>query len=589
MVDTLTTDNFAEPPYIVDGMPVNAANTNPSIIQLYQNDLALRNILEYFQMPSALLAKVEVNPAVQVGQPVYYSSETGRYELASFAKTTVGGQVYLAATAEVWGIVTTKLSNDTVYMLVDGIHPVDLTSSAGAGPHAGRYYLGDTPGELTTNPTDLTSAVFVCATAENGKVLFRPHTNSLGGLLAVWRHVLSGQAAGDPLVVDGHVTVTNQDADSQGWLMANNAAFGGNAPVGAVFGYNIAADETLTSLWPPLFLQTVHLELFRDSSSSVGGTSVPLGVGGLCIVDENGIWWMSSCVDDSPFVVAPPPHIDPEDCPRVTPRQVVFHAMKPTSVSSMGGMALRSTHPSVRVYRSGTSSVAQQGELDLSLSPVHLLDAVDGSGAFAVTTADSGSLIRTPVVRSITAGPGVTVTADNLLPGSWHGNVTISAVGQLPQVILPATTSLVRAAENQQLGTLGILLPQRRISQIVSAFHLPAGTGYTYTVEYCYWAMASFSDAEEGTADPELHDLNIRMLSSPVELGSPLSAMTLLSVPLEAMPQVHQRVFEVKSDPMLIAPGTTLFASLSRQATNLPHGVVVLKHFMKITGIQTST
>lgn len=589
MVDTLTSDDFAEPPYIVDGTLVNAANTNPSLEQLYRNDLALRGILDYFQMPSALLARVEVNPAVQVGQPVHYSSLTGRYELASFAKETIGGRIYLAAQAEVWGIITAKLSNDTAYMLVDGIYPVDLTAAAGAGPHAGRYCLGDTPGTLTLDPSDVAAAVFVCATAEGGKVLFRPQASSLGGLLAVWRHVLSGLAAGDPLVVDGHVTIANQNDASAGWLLANNAVFDGNAPAGAVFGYNLAVDDTLSGLWPPLFLHTVHLDLFRDSSPSVGGTSVPLGADGLCVVDEHGIWWMSSCVDDAPFLVTPPPHIDPEDCPRVTPRHVVFYAMKPTANASMGGMALQSTHPSIRLFRSGTVSTAQQGELDISLSPPQLLDDAIDNGAFAVTAADISSLVRTPVVSSISAGPGVTVSSDNILPHGWHGNVTISAVGQMPQTLLPATTSLVRAAEYQQVGTLGILLPRRRSSSIASAFHLPGIGGYTYTAEFGYWAMADFPGGDDSVADAESHELQIRMLPLPVVGGSPATDMTMLAVTLPAMPQIHRRVYEVVSEPMVIPPGTTLFAELTRQALNSQHGVVVLKHFIRITGIQTES
>ena len=586
MVDTLTPDNFAEPPYIVDGMLVNAANTNPSLEQLYQNDLALRGILDYFQIPSALLARVEINPTIAVGQPVHYSSLTGRYELASFEKTTIGGRTYLSAQAEVWGMVVLKLSNDTAYMLIDGIYPIDLTASAGPGPHAGRYYLSDTPGELTLEPSDPAAAVFVCATAEGGKVLFRPQASTLSGLLAVWRRQLSGSAAGDPLVVDGHVTIANQDDESPGWLLANNPVFDANAPAGAVFGYNIIADDDLQALWPPLFLQTIHLELFRDSSSSVGGTSVPLGVDGLCVVDENGIWWMSSCVDDAPFLVTPPPHIDPEDCPRVIPRHVVFYAMRPTSNSSMGGMALQSTHPSIRVFRSGTANVAQQGELDISLYPPDLVGGGSDNGAFAVTAADAAALVRTPVVSSISAGPGVTISADNILPYGWHGNVTISAIGQLPQTVLPATTSLVRASEDQQLGTLGILLPSRRQSQIVSAFHLPDGSGYTYTAEFCYWAMANFASGEGSVVDPESHLLQIRMLTSPATLGTPVTDMTLLAITLPSMPQVHRRVYEVAGPPMVLVPGTTIFAELSRQATNINHGVVVLKHFVRIIGIQ---
>lgn len=220
---------FTGQPILIDGIPVEAATLQPILDALYANDVFLKGVLDYFEMPSALQKCVPVDPLVEVGQPVYYNETNERYELAQYVSVVSdSGRVYLESTAEVWGILLSREATDTGRILICGIHPLDITAALLDLNNTGKFYLSDQPGKLVSSPPDEQAPVYVLTATADGSVLFRPWSGEYAGLVLQWKHVLLAEAAGTVVITDGEVTITSPNSSLPGWLPAAHASFGGN-------------------------------------------------------------------------------------------------------------------------------------------------------------------------------------------------------------------------------------------------------------------------------------------------------------------------------------------------------------------------
>ena len=56
----------------------------------------------------------------------------------------------------------------------------------------------------------------------------------------------------------------------------------------------------------------------------IGATEIPLGPGGVARIDINGIWWMSDCREDVPFLESSPPEPVTGTCPRQNRMRVIL-------------------------------------------------------------------------------------------------------------------------------------------------------------------------------------------------------------------------------------------------------------------------
>jgi hypothetical protein len=178
-------------------MPVSAETLQPILQALYNNTVYLKEIIDYFEMPSALVKCVEINPACTIGTPVYYSSSTGRYEPAVYETTTLlDGRTIMNETAEVWGIVVRRQSVDTAIILIDGIYKVDMTASTSFANPEGKWYLDNAPGMLTAVPPNGLYPVYVCSGSGDGNILFRPYSGEFGALILQWKHELVCEPSG---------------------------------------------------------------------------------------------------------------------------------------------------------------------------------------------------------------------------------------------------------------------------------------------------------------------------------------------------------------------------------------------------------
>lgn len=588
----LTCDCFNSLPTLINGIPVSAETLQPILEALYANDVFLKSVLDYFDMPSALMRCVEVDYDALVGQPVYYSEDTQRFELARYASTTSeSGQIYLEETAEVWGIIREKPTADTALILICGMSTVDLTESIDVLPASGKYYLSDVAGMLSPIPPDDVAPVYVLSATADGNVLFRPWSGEYAGLVLQWKHELLPVAAGTPSTADGEVTIGSPNNELPGWLPAGNAIFGGNAPVGAVFGYNIAADEVLEVKWPPRFLNTVHLDLDRGLDPNIGGTSVPLGANGLAIIDANGIWWMNGCEDDTPFDPAQFAGTDVGDCPRQSPKRLTMYAARPAGIAASDNltMSLRATHPSLRVVRRDTTSLATTGDLDILLDVAQLITTqLDDDYGYAVKRADNGRLTRGPVVTAIrSTSPQFVISSSSSygIDGQYkHGEIMINSTGVTTPELYPMTTALVRAEEEVVYGTLGIGLPTVRDSSFRSKFIVPAGIGGTATVSFRVWIMGHFPNSNSVSITTEQLTLSVKILPPPGP-STNVAVLSETAVTLPVSPVENGKVFQQTSSTFTVAAGSIVYAELARTPGNAAYEMHALNHHLYIESV----
>lgn len=171
---------YDEISYIQDGEPVNSIVTNRPIKQLKANDDYLRSIIAEIKAGTNIKLRydhqtgqnVTFKSDVNVGQPVYYNSITGRYELA---KAELGKDGVI-------GICCKKDTPTTGEILLAGIDSVNVSSSI-SSPIAGKkYYLSDSEeGKLIDAPPITGPKIFVLIVLDGGLVYVVPHDISLPG------------------------------------------------------------------------------------------------------------------------------------------------------------------------------------------------------------------------------------------------------------------------------------------------------------------------------------------------------------------------------------------------------------------------
>jgi hypothetical protein len=385
--------------------------------------------------------------------------------------------------------VYSKASSTLADVVFYGYVTLDISAATGGDTAAGVYYLsGTTPGLLTRQRPPVSVAVL--RADGNGRVLVVPQLVDL-----MERHVhyafdlacLPAGATTPPVPGDRH-TIDVPDPDAPGWLPAFHASFGGVAPAGAVFGYNLAAHPALRDVWPPVPASQATLEWDRGLDKEVGATGVPLGRGGLCVLDRNGIWWMSDCYGDVPWPTtldtATPAsdslsHSASEvECPRTLSMALrlwftrVNFATDATAVTSLRSLSDR------LVVRCVDGSEAATGDLTIDLD-LDLVTREGVAGYQALKGLDGNTFSRGPVCEGVYAlSDNVTLSspAASIVDGEavHHGPVGI-AVSTDPSKELPVQLFRLDGAEEEfYLDTMYISLPEARETGVRCRIEVPA-------------------------------------------------------------------------------------------------------------------
>ncbi len=264
---------------------------------------------------------MSVAPSVLPGHAVYWNATTHRYEraLAAVEVDQTTQNFVMQPTSDCVGLCLKKHSETLADIVLRGVVDLPELANAVVGPVlAGRYYLsGNQAGKLVKQKPSVT--VFVChvlgpkdTCATIPRVIVAPQSRDLVDEHTHYRFELVTSPAGTATLSGGIYSVTAPDATLPGWLPADHEVFNNKAPAGAVFGYNIAEQQPLSNVWPPVPIQSVSM-LWDKGQNRLGGTEIPLGEDGLAICDVNGIWWMSNCAGDVPWATQVNPAAG---CPR---------------------------------------------------------------------------------------------------------------------------------------------------------------------------------------------------------------------------------------------------------------------------------
>lgn len=442
---------------IAQGDPVSPAVANAPLQTLDGNVRYLRDLLDALETSAALFARaVPVEAGALVGMPVYWNAAAARFErgLARAEVSAVAGALLTAESARVWGVVATKHTATSADLVLAGYATVDLSAAVDAPAAAGTYYLsGTTPGRLTPQRPPVSVAVLRADGA--GKVCVLPQVVDFLDRHVHYKFALHCAPAGatSPPAPGARHAITAADADLPGWLPADDPAFAGRAPAGAVFGYNLAADPALAAAWPPLPLDNATLEWDQGHDPAVGGTGVPLGPDGLCVLDRYGIWWLSDCYGDVPWPTATDTaaavsasvsdSVGPE-CPRTLAMRLTLWFTRLNFATDVTAVtSLRSASPRLLVRCGDGGGAATMGDLvlDLDLDLV-VADGVAGYQALKTFDPVTATFGRGPVcegVYAVSSNVALTGPASrtDLVAGKtvYQGPVGISVTPEATQVV----------------------------------------------------------------------------------------------------------------------------------------------------------
>lgn len=269
--------------FVENGERVEAGVANRAPRAIDANTRYLRQRLDTIQKGETLIAECRtVESSVQVGQPVYWNDTHKEYRLAKGAVDVdpSTGALTTAKSAQVAGIILKKINATKADILLAGIAEVDLSQAVDAAVSPGLYYLSNSQaGKLTSILQPVSTTVLQVlddgSTIGTHEVLVNPQFSEFIDRHRHFKYDLKPVPAGDhsPPAVDGNHVITNPDSSIEGWLPANHSVFGGKAPAGAKFGYNLSA-STLNDLWPPIPVASAYVELAEGTEGSFERTEI---------------------------------------------------------------------------------------------------------------------------------------------------------------------------------------------------------------------------------------------------------------------------------------------------------------------------
>lgn len=415
---------------------VEARTPNKPLLQLADRTQYLKDRLDAAATGEGLvLFSQPLDSTVAVGDVVYFNKTSEEYKKA-LAAVNEGddGSLKTAESAFVIGIVVRKLSSISGDILINGRYrDLTLKDSDDNELGLGQYYLSAHEAGKLVNVRPAVG-VFVCTVTSTG-VIVTPTPREVLEDHIHYRFELSTEVAGTPICRPGNLaSIEFADSDVEGWLPADHSVFQNNAPAGAAFGYNIWKNAALSAAWPPQPLSAAYVE--RD-----GIGVAPEHV----VVDDNGIWWMTNCMDYAPWArdyclssstavteVSSSTASEPLAACDVPPRRVTLwftRLVNKTNQATVSGLKPAENSPIV------VSSCAEpdasgyyQGKCELDLDiPWTKTTGVSGHQVVK-NISGTGDMSVGPVVEGIKGAGLVRVSGSDASGGYQSGTVTVTGL-----------------------------------------------------------------------------------------------------------------------------------------------------------------
>lgn len=575
------------------GDAVSAGNANKPARQLEARTDYLKERIDGMENAEALVAwHAPISSDVLENQPVFWNAETKRFEPAiAGAELDDATQQYLPTVeAECVGVLLTKVTADSGHIALQGIIALDAVENAIEGDVlAGRYYLSAIEsGKLVRQrPAQATYVLTVLGQKDSCEdriyAYVAPHLRDTGNDHVHYRFSLACVPAGvvePPAEGEVHV-ITDPDETAAGWLPADHEVFDGKAPMGAAFGYNLPAHPAIDRLWPPLPIGAVAM-LWDKGSGHAGATEIPLGPGGLVIIDVNGIWWMSNCYGDVPWPTLYDSDSDYSytseslECPRteVMRLELLFertaYGADKTVVTS-----LQPAEGSPLSFKNCDGNEASTGDLlaDINIALLVADETVAG-GQVLKTLVGPYKFGRGWVTAGIRAGSTqVSLTSSHSYLATegdetsrvHQGDVIVDVNTGIDRELSPQLTRLGDAVERPYRNVMYIGLPEGRDSSVVARFDVPA-TGIPTNPVVTVKLLLMGTLAGDLPALP----LGYKVVAEPTD-DEPASEIpeseTAVTVDTELTVEAN-KVYKVLSESFNVTAGDTLLVSLSRASNS---------------------
>ncbi len=563
------------------GEPVRAGAPNRPLSQIHQNVEYLWDVISAAALGSTVYARqVTIAPEVLVGQPVYYdvSQHQFRPALAGVTTDVASGLLTTMPNSQVWGICAIKHNATLADLLLFGYAQVDL-SAAIEGPVApGAYYLsGQYPGQLVQQRPPV--SIPVLRARDNGWVFVNPQFMDFLDSHRHYRfdlHCMPAGAHTPPEPGDRH-TIENPNANWPGWLPADHPVFEGRAPANAVFGYNLERHPALRNAWPPIPLRHAYMEIDRAEDPDQGYHGIPLGPGGLAIIDRNGLWWLSDCWKDVPWpwnlytdsslVSASEELYDdfPPECPRESAMSLVLWFTRLHFATDAIVTSLVSLDDRIKIYCAGTNDIGATGDLEIDLDLNLLLGDDDRPGYLAMKELEDGFIHRGPVTSGLISG-GSNVTLISQHQTNWndqtvhHGRTTIQVLDTVVRELQPQLIRLMGATE-EHYPALYLGLPPTNQSTFIVRFVIPTDLPDNYVCRY----RATVLGRNSGGLPPL--GIQYKRVSRPPDgLNTPITVVESYSpVTFNSVATVGtNQAIEALSEPFEIEAGEEVFIKVTR-------------------------
>jgi hypothetical protein len=401
----------------------------------------------------------------------------------------------------------------------------------------------------------------------------------------------------EPAAGNRHV-ITLADSTLPGWLPAGDPIFNGRAPLGAMFGYNLSAHTALKNVWPPIPVTEAYLEW--DRGNATGSNGINLGAAEACIIDRNGIWWMSNCYNDVPWPTAynsPGFSLslsDPPDaeCPRRQQMSMRVWFTKPSFATDATVVTSLTALDPRLIVTCVDGTPASVGALNIDLD-LNFVSTAGNTGYQVLKEIEGNSFKQGPVCEGLyTSSSAVTlaspsrrrlISGNNSSPWLYQGPVEISVVPTESREIEVQLIRLDGVEEQFYEDVTYLGFPASTATSIRCKLHVPSSTGFASPVISLKLRILGRS---AGTL-PAL-TVTARRLPKPSagsSLALPLTASEFaVTIVTTATLSSSNRYIEVASTAFAVVNGYTLLFTVQRNSDAYAGEVGILQ----MTGILTT-
>ena len=570
--------------HIKYGAPGESKEVRTPDQQLENNIQYLKSLIDSALMGQALFYRdVTVDAATVVGTPVYWNNSTSQFEpaLAAVVNDAATSSLVAAASSDVAGVVYSKTNATLADLLVLGVAPLDISAAVDGSVAAGRYYLSASEaGKLVAQAPDV--SVPVLFNFGNGNVMVTPQMRDFLNDHVHFLFELTAEPAGDhtPPPSGGNHTITNPDSSKRGWLPANHSVFNGNAPTGAVFGYNLSAHDELERVWPPIPTSAVRMEIIRHRAGDDELAGLETTPPELVVFDQYGIWWMTDCYEQVPWPNETFPNTSSASsaalCPVVPAMRIYLSFLRMTYLNSKNVVtSLKSDSSAIEVVDCD-GNPAETGDLHLvfKLNWAQVDSGELGEDVIKSFDDTTGELKRGKVLEGLIAGPNISLsssTTRNLDPNDpssalvYQGIATVSADTDPTGKEIPVELYRLDDARLRFTGSVPyIAFLEDQASSLVGKILLPSSA--LPTSPYLRLRVLFYGDATGTPPAITLQQLLVNRPASPTPLPS---GQTAWGFDVPAVGAITSGdYFEVQSDALAFSAGDSLFFEMTRAGSD---------------------